>query len=646
MKFIDTTIDNFLTIGHAKIQLDGRGLNLVQGVNTDDSSAASNGAGKSSIVDAIFWCNYGQTAREVKGDAVVNRTAKKGTRVMNRVQVGENVYRITRHRKHAENKNALHLHAEMKDGSLVDLSRGTDADTQKEVEKILGATVEVFQAAVYAGQEAMPDLPRMTDRNLKSLIEEAAGLQRIERSYALARSRLTTAKNLMDNALTKEDSIKVSQVRTESALQTRRERMKSWDASRETTLAGLLGRVDGAKANATTAALHAQGLKTHSETATARLAEIAVELAAHATLAATARQKMQAAGAAERAVERHALTTANEKVKVIKAQIENAEAELSKPCTECGTPGSLANIDEFKEHKQKHLAAATEALRTLALKVRTQVAAHAAAEAEVAEAAKAVPDVSALEAERNEKQAVVNEFKNALQAAQQAKRVYDQEKMTHDNAAAQKNPEAEVVAELEERMKEEVAQLAAVSAEIDKAIKAVQVAEDVVKVFGPAGVRAQILDTVTPFLNDRTANYLSVLSDGNMTAIWTTLTKSATGDLKEKFSIDVNHSKGGDNFAAISGGEKRKVRLACALALQDLVASRATQPIDLWIGDEVDDALDEAGLERLMVILERKARERGTVLVISHSDLRDWIDNQTTVTKADGYSTVEGSLCD
>jgi DNA repair exonuclease SbcCD ATPase subunit len=169
----------------------------------------------------------------------------------------------------------------------------------------------------------------------------------------------------------------------------------------------------------------------------------------------------------------------------------------------------------------------------------------------------------------------------------------------------------------------------------------------VVKVFGPAGVRAQILDTVTPFLNARTADYLSVLSDGAMQAIWTTLTKSATGDLKEKFSIEVTHSKGADEFAGLSGGEKRKVRLACALALQDLVASRATQPIDLWIGDEVDDALDPSGLERLMTILERKARERGTVLVISHSDLRDWIDNVTTVTKQGQWqSVVEGSLCD
>jgi hypothetical protein len=49
---------------------------------------------------------------------------------------------------------------------------------------ILGCSYEVFVAAVYSGQEMMPDLPRMGDRDLKRLIEEASGMERIERAYA------------------------------------------------------------------------------------------------------------------------------------------------------------------------------------------------------------------------------------------------------------------------------------------------------------------------------------------------------------------------------------------------------------------------------------------------------------------------------
>jgi DNA repair exonuclease SbcCD ATPase subunit len=192
------------------------------------------------------------------------------------------------------------------------------------------------------------------------------------------------------------------------------------------------------------------------------------------------------------------------------------------------------------------------------------------------------------------------------------------------------------------------AQMALTSAEIavkgfetdlELETKNVKIAETVAKVFSPAGVRAFLLDEVTPFLNDQTAKYLGTLSDGHITATWTTLIKTAKGELREKFSIEVTNSTGGDTFKGISGGEKRKVRIACALALQDLVARRATKPIELFIGDEIDDALDPAGIERLTVILDEKARERGSVFIISHSDLQCWIRNTITVTKKGEVST-------
>ena len=43
MKFTLLEIDNFLTIGRALLQLDDRGLNVIQGVNDDDTSLQKNG---------------------------------------------------------------------------------------------------------------------------------------------------------------------------------------------------------------------------------------------------------------------------------------------------------------------------------------------------------------------------------------------------------------------------------------------------------------------------------------------------------------------------------------------------------------------------------------------------------------------------
>jgi len=647
MKFLSAHIENFLTVASGTVKLADRGLNLIQGVNSDDDSASSNGAGKSSIVDAICWCLYGVTARGVKGDSVVNLKAKKNTSVIVALENGATTYKVERYRKHATGKNCLRLYAIVDPtGPSVDMTRGTDAETQKEVEKILGASYEVFVAAVYSGQEAMPDLPKMGDRDLKRLIEEGAGMQRIERAYALSRTRLTSAKNLLDGYVARLDTAKTGLLRTESALETRREKAKQWDAGRASVIAGLESRVNAAKGDATAKALHAQSLKPAADAAATRLTEIGVSLAEHANAQRAATAAQQSAQRAELAIEKHALQAAAKKVESAQHGIAHIEDDLARPCSTCGT---VLNSDEHRKHLtaalDTKLATAKSEQAAIALRVRAQVQAHRDAVAAYEAALALVPDVSALNAERNTLEQDKTALQHAIRVAQTAKQTLDQEKLSLDNAKAAVNPEQSVVEELEERLSYENTQVTGWTAEIEKATADVAVAESVVKVFGPAGVRAQILDTVTPFLNARTADYLSVLSDGAIQAIWTTLTKSASGDLKEKFSIEVTHSKGADSFAGLSGGEKRKVRLATALALQDLVASRATQPIDIWFGDEVDDALDPSGLERLMTILERKARERGTVIVISHNSLGDWIDNVTTVTKADGVSTVEGALC-
>ena len=177
-------------------------------------------------------------------------------------------------------------------------------------------------------------------------------------------------------------------------------------------------------------------------------------------------------------------------------------------------------------------------------------------------------------------------------------------------------------------------------AEIEEAKNNLTVFAELKKVFGSAGVRAHILDTITPLLNDRTARYLDILSDGKLSAVWTTLSMTKKGELRENFNISVKNAVGGGSFESLSGGEKRKVRVACCLALQEVVASRATKPIELFIADEVDHALDESGVERLIGVLTEKAETCGSLFVISHNPLRSWITNAIVVKKKNGFSEI------
>jgi len=646
MKFHTLELQNLLTIKHAKLHLNDRGLNIIQGKNEADTSATSNGAGKSSIVDGLCWALFGVTARGVKGDAVVNRTAKKDTMASVTMTNGSTEYRVVRYRKHKDHKNALHLFTGEVGASFTDISKGTDAETQKDVVRVLGCTQEVFLAAVYSGQEMMPDLPRMTDRELKSLIEEAAGLQRIEAAYEEARMRRVAANNALAFSTNRAEQIKVRLARDEAARLLKQVDADIWNGERAGRIADaenylrdlnieLLGQVRAAVANKPAQAARA-----------ASLHDLDLSLAGHSVLDKFARTAESAANKAEAAVDRAGIANVVKVVATIKGQIENAADELAAPCGECGKAHTADDLEGYVSHAKKRLADAVENQRLMALKVTKQQEVAIAARSAATAARALVPDVTAATSARAALMLEILAYEADLKGVASQKVRVEAAKVELDNQSTAVNPYTDALATLNSQITGDTASLTACDSETVQLREKLEVAEAVVKVFGPAGVRAQILDTVTPALNARTADYLSALSDGAIQATWSTLTKGASGDLKEKFSIEATSSTGGDSFASLSGGEKRKVRLATALALQDLVASRATQPIDLWVGDEVDDALDGSGLERLMTILERKARERGTVLIISHNSLADWCDNVTTVTKSGGYSVVEGFLCD
>lgn len=647
MLFHELVLKNVLTISSAKIYLNGRGLNVIQGSNDDDSSASSNGAGKSSIVDGLCWCLQGITARGVKGDAIVNRSAKKDAIASVLMQSGDNHYRVTRYRKHKEHKNALRVLAvNMLDGSEVDLSKGTDAETQKVVDKLLGCSQEVFLAAVYSGQEIMPDLPRMTDRELKRLIEEGAGLQQIEAAYEEARVRLRAVSAESITLDTRIDQVKVTIERNESGRMIKQAEEASWDAGRAARVQESKTRLDAVKATFAKLASDVTSLKPKHDELGTELASIDGVLANYSVIDHAVRAEETAATRAEGEIAKVELQRAVELIRSITGQIENAPSELAKPCHECGKPHTPDELETYVAHQSVRLAEAQAALEQTKVKVQAQVANANQLRTRAQLARSQVPDVTAANTRRAEIILQRDAFDERLQDLRRLKQDVDAVQLALVTRESEVNPFTSAVQMLNEQIVKDSATLGDLHTRRSELAEKIAVAEAVVKVFGPSGVRAHILDTVTPFLNERTADYLSALSDGAIQATWTTLSRSASGDLKEKFSIEVAHAEGGESFSALSGGEKRKVRLATALALQDLVASRASQPIDLWIGDEIDDALDPAGLERLMTILERKARERGTVLVISHNDLSDWADQITTVRKKCGSSTVEGALCD
>lgn len=638
MKFGKLTIENFLAISSAEVNLADRGLVGIQGVNHLDSSASSNGSGKSSIADALCWCWFGVTARGSSGDEVINDEAGKNCRVVSVLEDGHLTYTATRHRKHKTGKNTFTL--TVHDGlTETDLTKGTDKLTQEVAGQILGCSLDVFVGSIYAGQEKMPDLPSMTDKQLKVLIEEAAGVTVLEGAYQKARENANEAAKKVVTLEASVQSISDKIAWVDGQIEDQKKAAAAWKKNQA-------DEIDRKKAEAAAvvpvlkkyqediAAMQALKLEHQITAVDARIAAVKSENDELARL-----ERELADAASQLALKQKALSDAVHRQGVYKAEVATVEHKIGCPCGECGRPLTEKELEGVKKAATDKLDTQTKEVGRIDAEVKEALDRVTRAEKARNDFKATMTDISAATAERARLGSELANYNELLrqQAASVAQAKALRDKIAELSAAA--NPhEATIVKLTEERDKLKV-QLDGEEKKLKAARDEVELENAVVKVFGPAGVRTRILDEVTPFLNAQTSKYLSTLSDGNIDATWTTLTKNSKGDLKEKFSIDVSNATGGKIFKALSGGEKRKVRIAAALALQDLVATRATKPIDLFIGDEIDDALDPAGLERLTVILEEKARERGSVFVISHNELRDHIKQVLLVEKMPDKTT-------
>ncbi len=162
-----------------------------------------------------------------------------------------------------------------------------------------------------------------------------------------------------------------------------------------------------------------------------------------------------------------------------------------------------------------------------------------------------------------------------------------------------------------------------------------------VRGFGNEGLPSFILDSVVPYITERTNHYLGTLTDGDISmAFYTQRALKSRDGVKDEITIDWDIE--GQGRVPPSGGQLRKMEISTDLALMDLVATREGVQLDLVLLDEVLDGLDREGRSRVLELLGELRRRRGSVFVISHeSDLAEAFEREIRVTKQGGCATVE-----
>ncbi|KAI0849006.1 P-loop containing nucleoside triphosphate hydrolase protein [Daldinia vernicosa] len=160
-------ITNFLGVqGSLKLQFERHfqpGMNFIIG---------KNGAGKTTIIEAIVWCQFGQCIRDGLGvNDVVNDVVGKNCNVR---LTFANGYSISRFRKHSEFHNRVIVE---KDGTVQPRFEGPSArSSQASINELLGVDFDTFIRTVLLGNESTRSFLSASQLQKRQLIESALGL--------------------------------------------------------------------------------------------------------------------------------------------------------------------------------------------------------------------------------------------------------------------------------------------------------------------------------------------------------------------------------------------------------------------------------------------------------------------------------------
>lgn len=686
MIFKSLEIQNFMAIRTAKIELDNQGLVLIKGDNQDNPNFQSNGAGKSTIIEAMVYALYGRTIRGLKGDDIVNNVAKANTKVvLDVIDDDGSEYRITRYRKHKENKNSVFLFCNGKD-----ITPKSEADFTKRIIDLLQTDFMTLTSSIVYSAESFK-FTQATDAELKSAFDVMLDLKVYSdcqeevktelRELTSKRSSLDSKLRILDNkkSVLEESKQNVEELSEKfdsdnldkiESIKEKIEEIEDEKVDTEESVEELKSQLDELQSEIMELKKKCNN-KSSSETEDA-ISQIRDCIDESEDDKSKVKLKIRKIASSIEQCEDDIDSNETKKSKNIKnidkmkKTLNELEETVGTPCPTCGKPldeshiqsaveecnsqidksNSVINdcdksiselskkIDEYREDKQE--------LEEEVDDIDTDLKKYHDLLSKLQKKLKQEQEVSS-EVLSKEKQynRVEREYNNVLSDLKSYDDKIKNLNEEIDELKEQKNPYDAQIKQYKHQIKQLQPEYNELNEEKQQFDSDEQVLNFWLQGFSNSGIKSMLLDDITPFLNQRTNRYLRALSGDHIAVNFTTQTKLKSGELREKFQIEILNQDGGNSYISNSSGEKRRIDVAINLALQDLISSRANKKINLVFLDEVLDALDSAGIEDVLKLLQEISKEKSSVFVISHNEnIQTSFENFLVVRKNGGYSTI------
>jgi len=575
LSFPEIKLQNFLSHASSVVRLAEPGLTVVVGENRDSAVASSNGAGKSTPFNALFWCLYGETLsrdhKGLRGEDVIRRGSDGACRVdLTVADSAGKAWIISREQKGS--KGMLHVFNRSDTGSP--LALGGERATQAWVEALLGMDAELFAQCIILGQDS-PVFAASTDAHRKEALERVAGVGDYGDYRDVASKRLTKLSRDIETV--------------ES------ERKQHLAAA-----ATALGIVDPTSMSQDSLSAQADAAVREAERTLSREPELKAAL----TLLEQERQELQRRDSGLRSALsdvaiRHTMAAESAK------QWERGLADLKTKCPTCKRPFDPESLGQSRMSLEQSLAVAVAARDAAAARVREARSRFDTEDAVVAgqmqrvQAAimKATAELGGLEAQRGKERML--------------------------RGAADRLAKADLCAVTLRTLAEERPYL-----------------EFWVDAWGPKGVKSYVFDSVAVFLNSAIRRYADTILGGDIEVQFHTQRPLKGGGVSEDFHVTALNRVGSDLYASKSAGERQRVDLCVALALQTLARQRAKTSVQLLVLDEICTNIDAVGEELVYKMLMQLAQDVPVYLISHKAGLQDVGANLISVVKSKGVSTV------
>jgi len=163
---------------------------------------------------------------------------------------------------------------------------------------------------------------------------------------------------------------------------------------------------------------------------------------------------------------------------------------------------------------------------------------------------------------------------------------------------------------------------------------------DLAVAFSSKGIPLLIVDNLLRELEVLINNNLSLLSDLSITVELNTQRESTKGELIDTFQILINNDLETRPYFNYSGGERLIIDLAIRLGISELLARRNNFKIETLIIDEGLGSLDDNNQAKFFETLTKLTKKFRTILVITHTSVKEYFSNIIELTKVNGVSRV------